>query len=347
MNNEQDIDRLLADYWAGKLAPAARKAVEEWATASEENQAIFREAKKLAQALDLWQEMKQYDVSKALNRVDNRIQRSTRRRREGFYTYWQRIAAVLFLPLLLASAGFYYYQQVRIERQPVVWQTVTVSNGLRSQLTLADGSRVWLNGGSQLTYPSSFCGRERQVTLVGEAYFKVAKNEKQPFYVQAGPMKVAVTGTTFNVSYYPDDRQTTVVLTSGKVSLLGQDRQQWIKLAEMKPGEMAVYNDYRHEISIAQADTEKYTSWINGSLIFRDDLMTEVVKKLNRRYNVDIEIADREIAQYVYTATFRDETVERILYLLKKTSPISYTMLPSKQLDDKSFEQQKIILRKR
>jgi ferric-dicitrate binding protein FerR (iron transport regulator) len=346
MNNKQDIDRLLADYWAGKLAPAARKAVEEWATASEDNQAIFREAKKLAQALDLWQDMRQYDVSKALNQVNNQIQNTPRRQRKSLYEYWQRVAAILFLPLLLASAGLYYYQQVREERQPVIWQTVTVTNGLRAQVKLADGSTVWLNGGSQLTYPSSFSGKERQVTLVGEAYFKVAKNEKQPFYVQAGPLKVAVTGTTFNVSHYPDDGQTTVVLTSGKVSLLGKDRQQWIKLAEMKPCEMAVYDDYRHEISIAQADTEKYTSWINGSLIFRDDLMTEVVKKLNRRYNVDIVIADREIAQYVYTATFRDETVERILYLLKKTSPIAYTMLPSRQLDDKSFERQKIILHK-
>jgi ferric-dicitrate binding protein FerR (iron transport regulator) len=75
--------------------------------------------------------------------------------------------------------------------------------------------------------------------------------------------------------------------------------------------------------------------------------MTEVVKKLNRQFNVNIEIADPEIAQYVYTATFKDETLEQILFLLQKTSPITYTMLPAKQLNDGSFEAQKIILKKR
>lgn len=347
MKIEYDYDKLLGDYFSGKLNADEKKRVEEWKNASEENLAVFSNAEKVWHSLDLLEEMKKYDAGKALEKVNGKIEKISYRHKKKFLFYWQRIAAVLLLPLLIATLGIYFFQTAKTTTSPIVWQTISTPNGVRSQIQLPDGTRVWLNSGSKLTYPSSFSSVERTVKLVGEAYFDVAKNEQQPFYVELNNMGIAVTGTTFNVIHYPEEKQTEVVLTSGKVRLFERKEDKRVDIAEMNPGEKAVYEKSSHEITIDQTDTEKYTSWINGYLNFRDDTMTEVVKKLNRQFNVNIEIADPEIAQYVYTATFKDETLEQILFLLQKTSPITYTMLPAKQLDDGNFEAQKIILKKR
>ena len=347
MKIEYDYDKLLGDYFSGKLNADEKKRVEEWKNASEENLAVFSNAEKVWHALDLLEEMKKYDAGKALEKVNGKIEKIAYHYKKRFLFYWQRIAAVLLLPLLIATLGIYFFQTAKTTTNPIVWQTISTPNGVRSQIQLPDGTRVWLNSGSKLTYPSSFSSAERTVKLVGEAYFDVAKNEQQPFYVELNNMGIAVTGTTFNVIHYPEEKQTEVVLTSGKVRLFERKEDKRVDIAEMNPGEKAVYEKSSHEITIDQTDTEKYTSWINGYLNFRDDTMTEVVKKLNRQFNVNIKIADPEIAQYVYTATFKDETLEQILFLLQKTSPITYTMLPAKQLNDGSFEAQKIILKKR
>lgn len=347
MKIEYDYDKLLGDYFSGKLNADGRKHVEDWINASEENRAVFLNAEKVWHALDLLEEMKKYDAGKALEKVHVKIERISYRRKKSFLFYWRRIAAILLLPLLIATICIYFSRTAKTTTGPVVWQTISTPNGVKSQIQLPDGTTVWLNSGSKLTYPSSFSFDERTVKLEGEAYFNVAKNELQPFYVDLNNMGIAVTGTTFNVIHYPGEKQTEIVLTSGKVRLFERKEDKRVDIAEMKPGEKAVYEKSSHKITIAQTDTEKYTSWINGYLIFRDDIMTEVVKKLNRQFNVNIEIADPEIAQYVYTATFKDETLEQILFLLQKTSPITYTILPAKQLDDGSFEAQKIILKKR
>lgn len=347
MKIEHDYDKLLGNYFSGKLNHDEKKRVEEWKNASEENLAVFSNAEKVWHALDLLKEMKKYDAGKALEKVNGKIERISYPHKKRFLFYWQRIAAILFLPLLIATLGIYFSRTAKTPTEPIVWQTISTPKGVKSQIQLSDGTTVWLNSGSKLTYPSSFSSNERTIKLEGEAYFNVAKNEQQPFYVELDNVGIAVTGTTFNVIHYPEEKQTEVVLTSGKVRLFERKEDKRINIAEMKPGEKAVYEKSTHEIAIVQTDTEKYSAWINGYLIFRDDIMTEVVKKLNRQFNVNIEIADSEIAQYVYTATFKDETLEQILFLLQKTSPITYTILPAKQLNDGSFEAQKIILKKR
>lgn len=346
MKIEYDYDKLLGDYISGKLNADERNRVEEWINASEENRAVFLNAKKEWHALDLLEEMKKYDAGKALEKVHGKIERISYRRKKSFLFYWQRIAAILLLPLLIATICIYFSRTAKTTTGPVVWQTISTPNGVKSQIQLPDGTTVWLNSGSKLTYPSSFSKKGRTVKLMGEAYFDVAKNKRQPFYVDLGQIGIAVTGTTFNVAHYHNEKQTEVVLTSGQVRLFEYENNKRKDIAKMKPGEKAIYEMLLHKVNITQTETDKYTSWINGYLIFKDDAMTDVVKKLSRRFNVDIEIADPEIAQYVYTATFKDETLDQILYLLKRTSPITYTVIPTKQMKDGSFLSQKIILRK-
>lgn len=345
MENPYD-DRLLAAYFSGKLTHAEMKGVENWRDASEENKIIFENAKKTWQSLNLLQEMRRYKTDLALLKVNTKIRQATVKVRRGFLYHGQRIAAILLLPALL-FAGFYFFRDRQAVKNSVVWQTITTPPGIKSQAQLPDGTKVWLNSDSKLSYPSSFIGEERNIKLEGEAYFDVAKDKQHPFYVDLGKIGIKVTGTTFNVINYRKEKQTEVILTSGKVKLLEQKENKRIGVAEMAPGQKAVYQEPSNKIFLQHVDTEKYISWIYGRLIFRDDPMTEVIRRLNRWFNVDIEIADPEIAQYIYTATFREETIEQILDLLKRTSPIEYTIISPKRLNDESFENQKIILKKR
>lgn len=344
---EESFETWLSLYFSGKLKNEEKIFLEEWRDSSEENRVIFKNAEKVWKSLELLQEMKSYDAGIAMRNVNRKIGKSVSAVHKGFIFYWQRVAAVLLLPVLISSMVLFFFSDPRYGNDSIVWQTISTPAGLKSQTRLPDGTKVWLNSGSRLSYPSHFRENERNVKLEGEAYFEVVKNERQPFYVDLGDIGIEVTGTTFNAINYMNENLTEVILASGKVRLVRTEGEKRQEMTEMNQGQKAVFSKSSGKISLENTDTEKYISWIDGRLIFRDDDMTEVTKKLSRWFNVEIQIADPEIAQYVYTATFREEPVEQVLYLLKRTSPIEYDIIPGKRLDDGSFEKQKIILRKR
>jgi len=345
MKRSYDYETLLTSYFSGKLKDEEKQIIEEWKNSSKENLLIFENTGKVWRSLSLLQEMRTYNTSQALLKVNNKIgqQRLSKHR---FLFYWQRIAAVLLLPFFIL-AGTYLFLDRQSKKDNLIWQTISTPPGVKSQTQLPDGTKVWLNSESSLCYPSSFTGDERNIKLTGEAYFEVAKDRHHPFHVDLGKISIEVVGTAFNVTHYENEKQTEVVLTSGKIKLLEQKGNKTYHATEMEPGQKAIYHESDGKILIQQVDTEKYTSWLHGRLIFRDDEMIEVIKRLNRWFNVEIEVADPAIAQYIYTATFSDETIEQILYLLQKTSPIEYKIIPHKRLNDGSFIKQRIILQTR
>ena len=337
-------DKLIDKYLSGYLSKEEEADFENWKNSSYENQQTIELAEKVKVSFELLKEMKQYNADKALAKINSRTVKSLPERKSGILFYWQRIAAILMLPLFLVSV--YYYLESK-DRSVASWQTITTPPGLKSQTQLADGTIVWLNSGSSLRYPSSFSGKERMVELQGEAYFSVSKNKNHPFIVETGKIGIKVLGTEFNVINYTNETSTEIVLASGKVELFEINGSKRKTVTEMVPGQQVVYSKIKNQYSLIDVSPEKYISWIDGKLIFRDDQMTEVIRRLNRWYNVEIEISDPEIARYIYTATFQNETIEQILEMLRKTSPIEYSMVPASQNHDGSFETQKIILRKR
>ncbi|MEL7586225.1 MAG: FecR domain-containing protein [Prolixibacteraceae bacterium] len=267
-------------------------------------------------------------------------------RHKGFLFYWQRIAAILLLPVIFFGIAYYFIND-KTDSGTAAWQTISTPPGVKSQTQLPDGTKVWLNSDTRLSYPVTFAHNRRQVKLEGEAFFEVVKNSRQPFCVDLGKIGIEVTGTAFNAINYIGEKQTEVILTSGKINLLDQHGNKRRLVTEMTPGEKAIFRESSGKIAIQRVDTDKYTSWIHGRLVFRDDAMAEVIRRLNRWFNVEIEIPDSEIAQYVYTATFSDETIEQILDLFKRTSPVQYTVIPAPRNDDGSFGKQRIILKPR
>lgn len=163
---------------------------------------------------------------------------------------------------------------------------VIIPYGKRSEITLADGTHIWLNSGSQLSYPSQFKAGSREVYLSGEAFFEVKADLDRPFYVITRELRIKVLGTSFNVSSYLEDKTVQTVLLKGKVSA-GKNKIM-AGTIDLLPGERLTYDKSKQQLSKDQVDVQLYASWVNGYLIFKNKPLTEVFTQLKRFYNQDI-----------------------------------------------------------
>jgi ferric-dicitrate binding protein FerR (iron transport regulator) len=162
-----------------------------------------------------------------------------------------------------------------------LYNTLTTSKGGQYQLTLEDGTRVWLNAASSLTFPVHFNGAERKVTLTGEGYFEVAANARQPFKVSANGVDVLVLGTQFNIGAYDHTVRTTLVSGAVKVQLPG--KRSW----QLAPGQQARVR--QEQVSITYADTEKAIAWKEGIFYFKDDDLRDIMEQVARWYDLELE----------------------------------------------------------
>ncbi len=280
-------------------------------------------------------------------RLNDEINSKKRLINKHFISLFTKAAAVLILPLLIYSI----FLTSRItktlkEANQVVWQTIKTPAGMQTDFLLPDGSHVWLNSGSVFRYPARFASGKRQVELKGEAFFDIVKDTLNPFLVKAGKMNIEVKGTRFNVVNYPDETPTELVLQSGSIRLFAGNYEENKTITHIKPGERAVLDSIKNKLTVSNVNVDKYTAWKDGVLIFRDDQMDEVVRKLNRWFNVEIILSSPELKEYVYTATYRDETLAEILELLRISAPVRYNSTDRVRLDDNSYSKRKIVITK-
>ena len=204
------------------------------------------------------------------------------------------------------------------------YNELTVPYGKMFELVLSDKTRVYLNAGSTLRYPVTFMEQgPREVFLTGEAYFSVTKDKKKPFVVNADQINIEVLGTEFNVSIYPEDMAINTVLVEGavKVSRSGHTRPPLL----LAPNQMAAYNKEKHIMSVSEVDTDMYTAWKDGILLFRGTPFSSIKKKLERHFNVSIENNYGFLDTQVYTASFyREEGIEQILKVFQEDTPFEY-----------------------
>ncbi len=197
----------------------------------------------------------------------------------------------------------------------LVYNTLHIPNGKTFKIVLSDGTTVNLNAGSTLTYPIKFVpGQQRKVTLIGEAFFHVKKNENSPFIVTSQSLDIRVLGTQFNVTSYPEDTNQKTVLVEGSVRLY----ESGTSYSEddstlLTPGDMASWESAHKEMSVQKVDTELYTSWMKGKLVLRGMKFKDMIKKLERHYGVSIQNKNMDLEDRVFTATFDVETIEEVL----------------------------------
>lgn len=341
-----EIEDLLPGYFSGDLPDKERATIDEWRMESSENEILFQESMNAWEAMPLLHKMEQFNSFEALEKINARISNQQTRK---WWVIIQRVAAVMLIPLL-AYSGYITFQNTSLNKQQEAHrlvQTISSRQGMLTHFKLADGTEVWLNSGSTLQFPILFTGDLREVKLSGEAFFKVTKNDKQPFRVNVKDFNIEVLGTSFNVVSYDDERQAEVVLVEGKVKLSSEMNQKNKVIGTMLPGQRVVYNEDNQKIEAKEVEVDKYIAWRDGDLIFRDDKMEDVVKRLSRWFNVEVVINDPEIKNYAYKATFRNETLTQVLNLLKLSAPIDYQIIGNKLLPNGEYSKQKVYLMKK
>ena len=217
--------------------------------------------------------------------------------------------------------------------ETLIYNELTVPYGKRFELNLSDGTNVSLNSGTSIKYPVQFIeGQKRQVFIRGEAYFKVEKDINHPFIVTAQDLKVQVLGTHFNVSAYPEDQTTNVVLVEGSVGMFNNNEFNKLTDVILVPGVMGVFKKGNKEITLKEVNIGIYTSWVKGSVVFRNASFTNIITKLERLYNVTIINNNKKIATEKFNASVNvdKESIEQVLDYFKKVYEIEYQFINNK-----------------
>lgn len=317
-------ETILIKYIDGILTESERAEIEAWQAASPENEKILEQLYFTLQVTSRLRVMKSVDPEIALTRLKARIckqkEKNKFRRRLQIL---QRVAAVLFFPVLILSA--YLFLRQGEETFHIV--EVRSNPGVISTFELPDGSKVWLNSGSTLKYPTNFKSNFRRVELRGQGYFEVTKNPDKPFIVQADPVySVEVLGTSFNVLAYEDEDIIETTLVEGSVILNIAQTDGKIISQKLKPNEKAAYKKTSNNLIIKTVNTDYDTAWRNSEIIFRNHPMDQVLKILSRHYNVKFEVKDPDVLNSIITARFKNEQLPQVMEYIKMASGIRYTI---------------------
>lgn len=205
------------------------------------------------------------------------------------------------------------------DQNAVTYNTIETPRGGQYQLTLADGTAVWLNAGSSLKYPTTFSGKERKVELTGEAYFEVAKNKEQPFSVALKGMKVEVLGTHFNVMAYNDENTIETTLLEGSVKLSKDDSSTMLM-----PNQQGILNNGASNFRVHAVNTENVIAWKNGFFKFDNENIETIMRKVARWYDVDISYKGNLKSQNFGGTVPRFKDISQLLTTLELTGTIHF-----------------------
>ncbi len=206
---------------------------------------------------------------------------------------------------------------------PILNQLI-VPYGKSTSLILSDGTKIWVNSGSKIIYPSVFDKKKREIFLTGEAYMDVKPDKNAPFIIKTDHIDVNVLGTKLNISAYKEDEIQSVVLVSGAVEVKSKELKGSFKI---EPEQMLAYGTVSKDINIQKVNTDHYTSWIEGYLLIRSESLDTVLQKLSRHFNVKFDY-NREEFKKIYVSGKLDlkANIEEVLKLISITTPISYSI---------------------
>lgn len=297
------------------------------------------EDKDLELLIEDYNQQKQIDTAAGWSKLHKRI--VANKRRKIVFNFVRNSAAIL-LPLMML---FQYVVHPILENRRLEGKTITITSatGIITKAVLPDGSEVWLNSQSSLTYPQRFAKNHRTVNLTGEAFFSVVSNKKNRFNVIT-PQEVIVSayGTEFNVNTYTNDPNCEVSLAQGNVELSTKQSDEPINL---EVDEKAIIDKQTGAITVHPTDTYVDIAWKDGKMIFRRAKLDQIAEKLSKKFGVDFKLEDEKLKEYEYTATFIDESLEDILDLLKMSAPITYTIQRQKQLNNDTFTHKEVVIK--
>ena len=320
--DDYKIEELVAQYFAEELNKEDLATLNRWLEASEENKNYFNRLQ------EIWISAfnRDFDKEKAYSRFQLRINavntESNLKKKIPFYVRMQRVAAVILLSLLFG--GIAYWTSSTVFDKQYSDMSIEAPLGSKVKLYLPDKTLVWLNAGSSIEYSQAFGIKNRKLTLHGEAYFEVARNEKKVFEVNSNDMVVQVLGTKFNIRNYVDEERASVTLLEGKVSIKKAEKKEIF----LHPNQQMAYNKSEQTSEIISVKAEQVSEWIKGVIFFDGELLPDIAKELERLYNVRIIIENESLKNYRFYGKFyrTDQTIQEVFDMLASTNKLKYVI---------------------
>lgn len=311
---KNNIDRI-NDKLMNDLSAEDQKCLEQWSASHPDNERFLGllDSIELSPHVEARSEEMRKSILFQLNKkIDKAIQREV----------WLKIVSVaVSVVMLIGITSYFSYQQGYKELNS---QLVELANplGMKSTVTLSDGSKVILNAGTILKYPNTFVGKDRMVKVIGEAFFEVVSDPNHPFIVKADELNVQVFGTKFNVKAYEEESIIEVTLAEGKV---GVKLDNQTKMLQLDPGQQIYYDKVNKNLSKWDVNIDYYTSWKEGKYYFNSMTFEAIARQLERSFNVDIHIASEKLKNIVITGDFvRGENLEQIMRVMTADQRMRY-----------------------
>ena len=304
----------------GNATPAEEKMLYNWVKENPEN------SKQLFREKDLW-EASQLALPRLTGvefgqwlELQERI--SATKRRDYRIKEILRIAAIVIFALGAGWLGHYFYSGFSFNASQVEQKTIEASKGQIKEIFLADGTHVWLNSDSRLSFPTGFSENNREVELSGEAFFEVTASEEKPFLVKTGNHMVKVTGTRFNICEYPESKIIETTLEEGKVKIISGNL-----FKDLLPGEQSSYHTESAEIRISKTDLEIYTVWKEGRYDFNNEPVGKIFQIIERWWDVKIEYPEEALKNERISGVLRRyKPVEQHFEVIQQLIPLDFKM---------------------
>jgi putative anti-sigma factor len=311
-NENNQIDFLISRYLTGNASSQEIEELFHWIQLDDVNKKYFLRQQDIWSVLNPAIDIRDIDTANAEQKVLRKtgILQGRRSIFRKLFVFWSRAAAIVILPLI-AAVG--YLMTDRPGNTVPDDVTITTAFGSLGSTNLPDGTTVWLNANSSLTYNPAMDASTRNVSLKGEAYFEVKADAEHPFNVNTPYMTVTATGTEFNVNAY--DSNASVTLVKGRVNV-GVDSQS----LTLAPNEHLSMTDGRPVIS-GHIDTERYCCWRNGMLIFEDESLMNICNRLQQMYDVEFYVAP-ELRSRTFRMILNGENISEIMHFLELASPV-------------------------
>jgi len=325
MEKKLDYNELIVCFLEKTIKEDELIALTNWINESYENRKLFDQYNEVWQLSNIALNDEHYNVDDGWISMQKEIKKNRTTKNSNIrlininqLVIW-RVASVAAMLVAALFIGLFFQNSTKLPTTQFV--TVQSPRGEKSRIILSDSTIVWLNSDSELRYANDFDGNTRLVTLSGEGYFIVKKDIKRPFIVRTVNADVKVYGTRFNVCSYPNEPLTETTLEEGKIGVYIKGKPDPIGVI---PGQRLVFDKESGSISLKQVDTNLYTSWKDNKLKFDDAIFADVVKKLERWYDVKI-ILDKDLKYSErYTMTIKTESLREVLKRLMLTTPMRY-----------------------
>ena len=324
-NTHIEIDELIATYLSQGLESEKLSELENWLKASPENQKHFQQMREIWFSTISANEEERYNKEEAYSRFLNRTcqipQEEKTVKKLSLHKFFYGAAAVALLCLISFASYRTGTEQVKKQFAEMV---VEAPLGSKTRLSLPDGTLVWLNAGSTITYSQGFGVEERKLKLSGEGYFEVTRNKQLPFEITTKELQLRVLGTKFNFRNYPEDEEVSVSLLEGKVSLRNYLKND--ALCYLEPDQKAILNKKNGKLMVSASEARYTAEWTNGFLFFDEELLPDIIKELERSYNVKIYIEDESLKTFRFYGNFvrKEQTIQEILEMLASTGKLEY-----------------------